>query len=73
MNEQTGTITDPIWVDVVVAAVFVLVVLTVFVIAEAIISTVVRRWREAGAQVDQCISDGLAEIDLDRWDAEVQR
>lgn len=70
MDEQTGTITDPLWADVIVAMFLVLAVLALFVLVDSLIRVVVRRWREAGALVDHQLTDGFEEVDLARWEAE---
>lgn len=70
MDQHSGTITDPLWADVIVAGLFVLLAITLFVLVDSVIRVVVRRWREAGALVDQQLADGLEEIDLARWEAE---
>ena len=72
MNEPTGTITDPVWADIVIGLVAIVAVMALFAIVEAVIHAVVRRWRETGSQLDQLVADGLEEIDGARWDAEMR-
>jgi hypothetical protein len=67
MDGTSGTITDPLWADVVIGLFAVLAVMTVVVILETLVRTVVRRWREAGAVLDQAAVD----VELQRVDVKL--
>ena len=66
------TATDPVYGDIVVALIFVLSVTTVAVVIDSVLRVLIRRWRAAGARVDQVLAEGLAEIDVARWEDELR-
>lgn len=70
MTERSGTITDPIWADIVIGFFAVFAVMALFAVVEALVHAVVRRWRESDAELDLLVTDELQQIDADRQAAD---